>query len=102
MRFFVHIPGRQVFFADITANPTGAWTAQAARTLFLQHTGQLTQSPALIRHRASQSIDSFDEIFGTRRTQHSQNPQSRHPSPTRIRNGLARFGGQLVCAVTRR
>jgi putative transposase len=29
--FFIHIPTRQVFFAGITANPTGAWTTQAAR-----------------------------------------------------------------------
>ena len=28
--FFIHIPTRQVFFAGVTANPTGAWTTQAA------------------------------------------------------------------------
>ena len=27
--FFIHIPTRQVFYAGITANPTGAWTTQA-------------------------------------------------------------------------
>jgi hypothetical protein len=35
--FFIHIPSRQVFFAGVTANPTGDWTAQAARNLFLRH-----------------------------------------------------------------
>jgi transposase InsO family protein len=63
--FFVHIPTRQVFFAGITANPTGTWTTQAARNLFLQHTDQLTESRALVRDYGSQLIDSIDEIFRT-------------------------------------
>jgi len=63
--FFIHIPTRQVFFAGITANPTGAWTAQAARNLFLQHTNQLTASRALVRDRGSQFVDAFDEVFRT-------------------------------------
>jgi putative transposase len=63
--FFIHIPTRQVFYAGVTANPTGAWTTQAARNLFLRHGDQLAQSRALLRDRASQSIDTFDEIFRT-------------------------------------
>ena len=35
--FFIHIPSRQVFFAGVTANPTGAWTTQAARNLFIHY-----------------------------------------------------------------
>jgi transposase InsO family protein len=63
--FFIHIPCRQVFFAGVTANPTGDWTAQAARNLFLDHATPLAGSRALVRDRGSQFIDSFDEIFRT-------------------------------------
>ena len=51
--------------AGTTANQTGAWTAQAARNLFLRHTDQLAGSRALVRDRGSQFIESFDEIFRT-------------------------------------
>lgn len=63
--FFIHIPTRQVFYAGITANPTGAWTTQAARNLFLRHGDKLGGSRALVRDRGSQFIESFDEIFRT-------------------------------------
>ncbi|MCP4087723.1 MAG: transposase family protein [Actinomycetia bacterium] len=63
--FFFNIETRQVFFAGVTANPTGAWTTQAARNLFLDHTDQLTGARALVRDRGSQFVDAFDEIFRT-------------------------------------
>ena len=63
--FFIHVPTRQVFYAGTTANPTGAWTTQAARNLFLRHGDQLAHSQALLRDRGSQFIDAFDEIFRT-------------------------------------
>ena len=63
--FFIHIETRQVFYAGATTNPTGAWTTQAARNLFLRHSDQLAGSRALVRDRGSQFIDSFDEIFRT-------------------------------------
>ena len=63
--FFIDIPTRQVFFAGTTTNPTGAWTTQAARNLFLRHADQLAGSRALVRDRGSQFIDTFDEIFRT-------------------------------------
>ena len=63
--FFIHIETRQVFFAGLTANPTGAWTTQAARNLFLRHADQLTDARALVRDRGSQFVDAFDEIFRT-------------------------------------
>ncbi len=62
---FIHIETRQVFFAGVTANPTGAWTTQAARNLFLRHGDQLAGARAPVRDRGSQFIDSFDEIFRT-------------------------------------
>ena len=61
--FFIHIETRQVFDAGVTANPAGAWTTQAARNLFLRHADQLAGAKALVRDRASQFTDPFDEIF---------------------------------------
>jgi transposase InsO family protein len=63
--FFIHVPTRQVFFAGVTANPTRAWTTQAARNLFLRHADRLADSRALVRDRGSQFVDTFDEIFRT-------------------------------------
>ncbi|MGB5757532.1 MAG: integrase core domain-containing protein [Acidimicrobiales bacterium] len=54
-----------MIFAGTTANPTGVWTIQAARNLFLRHADQLAGSRALVRDRGSQFIDAFDEIFRT-------------------------------------
>ena len=54
---------RRAHLAGITANPDGAWTAQAARN-FLMDLGQLTASVKfLIRDRAGQFTGSFDAVF---------------------------------------
>ncbi|MCP3857282.1 MAG: hypothetical protein GY698_21545 [Actinomycetia bacterium] len=79
--FFIHIPTHQVFFAGVTANPTGAWTAQAARNLFLRHPDQLADARALVRHRGSQFIDTFDEISRTEGPEILKTPV-RTPKPT--------------------
>ncbi len=63
--FFIHVETRQVFYAGTTANPTGAWTTQTARNLFIRHHRYLAGSRALVRDRGSQFIDRFDEIFRT-------------------------------------
>ncbi len=63
--FFIQIETRQVIFAGLTTNPSGAWTTQAARNLFLNHTDQLTGARSLVRDRGSQFIDAFDEVFRT-------------------------------------
>ena len=63
--FFIDLPTRTVYFGGITEHPTGAWTAQAGRNLFLRHAEQLTDAKALVRDRSSQFIDAFDEIFRT-------------------------------------
>lgn len=63
--FFIDITNREVFFAGITTKPTGAWTTQAARNLFLAHAERLESARALVRDRASQFIDTFDEVFRT-------------------------------------
>ncbi|MCP4103899.1 MAG: transposase, partial [Lentisphaerae bacterium] len=63
--FFIRIQTREVIFAGITANPTGEWTTQAARNLFISHANQLEDPRALVRDRGSQFVDAFDEIFRT-------------------------------------
>ena len=63
--FFINVRTRKVIFAGLTPNPTGAWTTQAARNLFLRHADRLEGTGALVRDRGSQFIDSFDEIFRT-------------------------------------
>ena len=63
--FFIDIPTRTVYFAGITDHPSGVWTTQAARNLLLRHGHQLADARALVRDRASQFIDAFDEIFRT-------------------------------------
>ena len=63
--FFIEIETRQVFFAGLTSNPTGAWTTKAARNLLLRQGAQLADAKALVRDRGSQFIDTFDEIFRT-------------------------------------
>jgi putative transposase len=60
--FFIELDSRRVHLAGITANPTGAWTTQQARNLFLRP-GRPVRF--LIRDRASQFVASFDEIFRT-------------------------------------
>ena len=65
--FWIDVSTREVFFGGITANPTGAWTAQAARNLFVGHADRLADARALIRDRGSQFVDGFDEIFRTER-----------------------------------
>lgn len=61
--FFIDITSREVFFAGITANPTGLWTTQQARNLFVAHADQLADTAALVRDRGSQFTSAFDEIF---------------------------------------
>ncbi|MCP4958137.1 MAG: helix-turn-helix domain-containing protein, partial [Actinomycetia bacterium] len=63
--FFIHVRAREVTFAGITANPTGAWTTQAARNLFIGHGERLEDARALVRDSGSQFVDRFDEIFRT-------------------------------------
>jgi transposase len=63
--FFINVNTREVIHASVTANPTGAWTSQAARNLFISRSDRLEDARALVRDRGSQFIDAFDEIFRT-------------------------------------
>jgi putative transposase len=54
---------RRVHLAGITANPDGAWTAQAARNLLMDLGQRATSVKFLIRDRAGQFTSSFDAVF---------------------------------------
>jgi putative transposase len=54
---------RRVHLAGITANPDGAWTAQAARNVLIDLGQRAASVKFLIRDRAGQFTDSFDAVF---------------------------------------
>ena len=58
--FFIDITNREVFYGGITTNPTGTWTTQAARNLFVRRPSRFTHTRALLRDRASQFTGDFD------------------------------------------
>jgi len=63
--FFIDVTTREVTFGGITTSPTGAWTVQAARNLFMMHGDKLASTKALVRDRGSQFTASFDAVFRT-------------------------------------
>ena len=63
----IDIATRTVYFAGTTDHPSGVWGTQGARNLLLQYGHQLADAQALVRDRANQFIDAFDEIFRTKR-----------------------------------
>jgi transposase InsO family protein len=58
--FFIEIDTRRVHLAGITTNPTGAWTAQAARNLTMAY-GKAIRF--VIRDGAGQYTRTFDHVF---------------------------------------
>jgi hypothetical protein len=53
---FAHLLG-------VTANPTGPWTAQAARNFLMYTDTDMTKLKFLIRDRGGQFTDAFDAVF---------------------------------------
>ena len=74
----IDIPTRTVYFAGTTDHPSGVWGTQAARNLFLRHADGLARTRALVRDRANQFIDAFDEIFRTKRMKILKTPVRSH------------------------
>ncbi len=58
--FFIEIDTRRVHLAGITANPTGAWTSQAARNLAMGFDKAIR---FVIRDGAGQHTRTFDDVF---------------------------------------
>ena len=44
--FFIDVTNREVLYGGITANPTGAWTTQTARNLFVRPPNRFTPGPS--------------------------------------------------------
>ncbi len=58
--FFIELDRRRVHLVGITTNPTGAWTAQAARNFTMRYDPTIR---FLVRDGAGQFLGAFDEVF---------------------------------------
>lgn len=63
--FFISIPTREVTLPGTTLHPTGEWTTQAARNLFITASGKFNGCKMLVRDCAGQFTAAFDENFRT-------------------------------------
>ena len=61
--FVIELGRRRVWFAGVTANPTGAWVAQQARELLMDMGEQADRFHLLIRDRDAKFTAAFDSVF---------------------------------------
>jgi putative transposase len=61
--FVIELERRRVWFAGVTANPTGAWVAHRARGLLIDMGEQADRFHLLIRDRDAKFTAAFDSVF---------------------------------------
>jgi len=61
--FVIELKTRYVHVLGVTANPDGAWTAQAARNLLMDLGERAEEFKVLLRDRGGQFTGTFDHVF---------------------------------------
>jgi len=61
--FVIEVGSRYVHILGVTANPDGPWTAQHIRNLLMDLSDRAADFRYLIRDRAGQFTDAFDEVL---------------------------------------
>jgi putative transposase len=63
--FFIELEHRRVHLAGVTAHPTGAWTAQAARNVLMELSEHAQRIRLLIRDRDTKFTAAFDAVWAS-------------------------------------
>lgn len=98
------IPTRRVFYAGITAHPTGAWTTQTGRNLLLRHEEALAGCKAFVREKAGSSPHSSVRFCRPRAPSSSTTAKRRHspgqtPEVRRSRRRPLSDGSAFGCEI---